>query len=131
MTAIPEPPEPEATTEPAAPPQPPPVPPRPVMFKTELPSGALEVIWIDLDGQSHSAPGLALTPTQVEFHAGGGVPCHVERLICPGLQVEVRLTASDVDTGPDGSAVATLQQFQNGVDDRMLLIDLVTRLGEG
>ena len=109
----------------------PPQPPRPIQFQAQLPAGALEVNWCDAEGRCYCASGLNLTPTQVEFRAAEGTPTQVESLICPSLDVVLFLDSCQVETTADGVTIATFQQFQNGVDDRMTLIDLVTRIGEG
>lgn|GEM_PF-3829674 len=102
----------------------------PIEFKARIPAGALLVHWVDAAGRTARGNALSLTPAEVEFAVEGGVPAAVERLVCPSLGVCIEVNKAELKALHGGVAQAVFRDFRNGIDDRMALIDLITRLGE-
>jgi hypothetical protein len=125
---------------PPPPPLPPPAPPAmspraPRPPRADLPlravisAGALTVSWRDADGLSHVDDATGLTTDEVSFrprsHWTGG---RVEAIMCPRLGIEIRILDGDMTQASDGSATVMLRRLGGGVDDRMKVISLLTRL---
>ena len=100
-----------------------------IEFRAQLAAGAMLVLWGDTEGHVHETMALSLSPDDVEFYVDDGIPERIIRLICSSLGVVIAVDQAVLEDTGRGSFVARFTDLRNGIDDKMLLIDLVTRLG--
>ncbi|MBF0333628.1 MAG: hypothetical protein HQL40_08270 [Alphaproteobacteria bacterium] len=92
--------------------------------------GEVMVRWLDAAGRSHKTNCLSLTPSEIVFSAEGARPARLQGFSCSRLGLDIQVVSSDTSLDPEGRGVAVLREFRNGIDDRMAMIALMTRVGE-
>lgn len=101
---------------------------RRVTLRIPVPPGAMEVRWTNKNGELKSGPAREISMTAVSFESrdfdGGGI----DAIICPGLNLTLRVKRSDIRQREEGRVVALLEEFEDNIEDRMKWVETLTRI---
>ncbi len=96
--------------------------------RVEVPEGALEVYWVNEDGNETKADALDISVHGVRFKNVNFKTNSIKAIKCPNLQLSLNVTQSRFLRKTDSEVIVILEQFENNTKDWMKWIELLTRV---
>lgn len=101
---------------------------RRVTLRIPVPPGAMEVRWTNKAGELKNGPAREISMTAVLFEAKDFDGDGIDAIICPRLNLTLRVKRSDIRQREEGRVVALLEEFEDSIEDRMKWVETLTRI---
>lgn len=101
---------------------------RRVALRIPVPPGAMDVRWINKAGELKNGPAREISMTTVSFESRDFDGDGINAIICPGLNLTLRVKRSGIRHREEGRVVALLEEFEDNIEDRMKWVETLTRI---
>lgn len=99
-----------------------------IELRINVPKGALEVYWINENGQEAKADALDISMHGIRFENRNFNATSITKITCDKLQLTLNITHSLIIKRNTSDIVALLEKFENNAKDWMKWVELLTRI---